>query len=1104
MANIPALNWSVNSDSAILFDENPVADAWHSGRATDLLHISGNRLLVGTNTGGLWLAESDGVATPLSDAWTNPNVICLAQVQANTFLCGTEGALYENNPDATSKTDPLGPWQQITLPPEVFSVNRIVVLRDGNLVVIATDAGIFWTQHVRGRPVIWHAATWLRRNGQTESLPGQWSDIAASDGRIIAGADYSPPVDTLLVRNVPIEFYDPITVGSFGADGLRFEASAIKSAHLEQTARVTIGTCDGIQRIAYAALFGPDGTVFNLLRSDDGGMHWRRLADTLRNGPDGIGHDTTNGNNTLTAFAGDELAGTRLKRIMVHPELPDVVSFSGKIGFVSEDGGDTWLALGGNWKSLVDGVYTDWEFSTRHLHVDHHTIIFSPTPESPNRIFLATDGGVFDSTDWHDPDQFRSHFNKGLLTLQFLSPAGNIGGVADESDATFPGSTGSTPSPRGITAGGLQDNGNVWKQDNARGIWRSVEHGGDGGFNLTVGLSGYCQFEHADDTPFETAKGTLWNGADALTGSMELPITNGEGNWTMPTMLAGMEPVNYPDYQLNGRLMRGVAWNDQGIVFGLFTNQDGGDAWFVNIGSVPVSPDYPVFSAASYDGHEILVTTGHNIFKIDSTSGSSSPMTIGGDKPSVFGFVNRLVATSKHDGFAAIVVDDAESSPGIARRTGDTSWEFIPSPPPDPLSSTPGKAFGMDADDCDPLDRPVLLVATESRIWATADLGDHWADVSNGLPTSPHCTDLRYNRFKRRWTLGTYGRSMWQAGNLVRVGVSSLIRSDYPKNAEHYNFEALVLLGDELFHYYKDNSNVENRWTRSEPGPITRGVTAPACLVRSDSEKGAEHLNFDALVLKGNELSHWSRNNSTDPGAWYQVSIVDVASFVPGGATGPASMVVSDYLSSDGRGNFAALIPTQNGLFHFWRDQATGKWQPASSTPLTVNPGSSGCIISTDYFDGSHRGLEALVFEPFDKGVGTISHFKWHPDVAAWIWTARLVDDACAPACLIQSDYLKGAQHKNLEALVPRLRGGQPALQHFSRSDNVVPTGGAWQPGRFVSRQLVGSASMVQSDFHQDPDHGNFEAVFAEVGNDLWHVYCDQAPQVWLYAGTVT
>lgn len=39
---------------------------------------------------------------------------------------------------------------------------------------------------------------------------------------------------------------------------------------------------------------------------------------------------------------------------------------------------------------------------------------------------------------------------------------------------------------------------------------------------------------------------------------------------------------------------------------------------------------------------------------------------------------------------------------------------------------------------------------------------------------------------------------------------------------------------------------------------------------------------------------------------------------------------------------------------------------------------------------------------------------------------------------------------------------------------------------------------------HADEDHGNFEAIFVEADNDVWHAFRDQSALAWRSAGTVT
>jgi hypothetical protein len=58
-----------------------------------------------------------------------------------------------------------------------------------------------------------------------------------------------------------------------------------------------------------------------------------------------------------------------------------------------------------------------------------------------------------------------------------------------------------------------------------------------------------------------------------------------------------------------------------------------------------------------------------------------------------------------------------------------------------------------------------LAAATESSVWVSPDFGDNWLQFNQGLPRSPHCTDLRFGAVEGRQVLflGTFGRSVWMA-----------------------------------------------------------------------------------------------------------------------------------------------------------------------------------------------------------------------------------------------------------------------------------------------------------------------------------------------------
>ena len=144
---VSALNWLPANPFAILID--PAQNAWHAGHINDVLALDSGGLVLGTDSGGVWLVEGNNSAIPLSEDWDTPNISCLAfgpDGPLHIFAAGD--ALFETD---TSALFPLLNWRPVPLTPvspkgvTVGTIICIVVLKQRRRIVLACSNGVFWS-----------------------------------------------------------------------------------------------------------------------------------------------------------------------------------------------------------------------------------------------------------------------------------------------------------------------------------------------------------------------------------------------------------------------------------------------------------------------------------------------------------------------------------------------------------------------------------------------------------------------------------------------------------------------------------------------------------------------------------------------------------------------------------------------------------------------------------------------------------------------------------------------------------------------------------------------------------------------------------------------
>lgn len=323
----------------------------------------------------------------------------------------------------------------------------------------------------------------------------------------------------------------------------------------------------------------------------------------------------------------------------------------------------------------------------------------------------------------------------------------------------------------------------------------------------------------------------------------------------------------------------------------------------------------------------------------------------------------------------------------------------------------------------------------------------------------------------------------------------SHVQSDF--GADHKNFEAVVLEGRDLWHWWRDNAARGNPWKRGQR-ILENRAAFPGSIIQSDFRAG-DHGNFEVVVpLFGDggrvELWHmWHDNGDVNKPWSFGQRITE-----PGRqAVGPASIIQSTFGQGD-HGNFEVVVPVINDaglveLRHYWRDNADVH-TPWSIGQRINDPAheviGSGCIIQSSFGSGDHGNFEVAAWVRLPDGRSVLQHY-WHDNSDVdlpWRNGQVIVEGAKGNGVIIQSSF--GAPHGNFEVLAPvEGPGGRTYLQHVWHDNRDVTL--PWRLGQIVSEVAAeqASASLFESDYRSG-DHGNFEALLDECTQSLveyWH-----------------
>ena len=188
-------------------------------------------------------------------------------------------------------------------------------------------------------------------------------------------------------------------------------------------------------------------------------------------------------------------------------------------------------------------------------------------------------------------------------------------------------------------------------------------------------------------------------------------------------------------------------------------------------------------------------------------------------------------------------------------------------------------------------------ITVSGRTWTIQNIYSYADDVQNQSTAVP--------------CVGSATSTRSPISSPLQLDVKSLIQSDF-KSGSHGNFELVVEKGRFLVHHFHDNSNVNLLWRHGQV--ITSSATGPACIIQSNFKSGS-HGNFEVVVVEGNNLVHYFHDNSNVNLPWRKAQTIAT------GVTGPASMIQSDFKSSD-HGNFELVVPIGGNLVHFFHDNS--------------------------------------------------------------------------------------------------------------------------------------------------------------------------------------
>jgi hypothetical protein len=304
--------------------------------------------------------------------------------------------------------------------------------------------------------------------------------------------------------------------------------------------------------------------------------------------------------------------------------------------------------------------------------------------------------------------------------------------------------------------------------------------------------------------------------------------------------------------------------------------------------------------------------------------------------------------------------------------------------------------------------------------------------ILDGEPTPKLIHGQRDNSDQMLWQPQSVGAESQK--DIISASATSsgaLIQSSYGTPDHPGNFEVLVLEGTNLVHYYRDNSASGSPWHRAEV--VSTKATGPASFIQSSYQETPDAPgNFEAVVLEGNNLVHYYRNNSvSNPQHWQSTAVITSQ------AAGPGCIIQSDFGTP---GNFEVVVREKEGLVHYYRDNSNDerRWYGPTAV-ISPQATGDGCIIQSTFgASAGHGNFEVVVIEVLDveHEQGDLVHYYRDNSTQPYHWyrTAVVSTAAQRAGSLIQSSY---GTPGNFEVVLVEGAQGAHGLSHRWRDNST-------------------------------------------------------------------